>query len=531
MKRRHFMAVSAAALTAPRIACAQDSRVIRFIPQSDLTVLDPMWTTAYVTRNHGYLVFDTLFGQDSQYRPSPQMLEGVSTEGDGKLWRLTLRDGLRFHDGEPVLARDCVASLNCWAKRDAFGGALMARTDELSADGDKTIVFRLKTPFPLLPSALGKTQPYMPAIMPERLAKTDPFKQVTEMVGSGPFRFKADERVPGAKVVYERFAGYVPRPGGQGLGGQTDWTSGPKVANVDRVEWTTIPDPATAAGALMSGEQDWWDYATADLSPMLGRAPGVRVVVQEPSGQLGAMRMNHLHPPFDNPAIRRAMVAAVSQQDFVTAIVGTDPKMWHDGVGVFCPGTPMASDTAMQTLTSPRDLAKVREAVKAAGYDGRKVVLIAATDFPVLKAMADVGADMMQRAGLNVDYQALDWGSVVTRRARKDPPDKGGWNVFFTAWAGTDQLNPAGHLMLRCNGLDAWFGWPTSAKVEQLRNQWFDAPDVPTQARICADMQRAALEEVVPYIPLGQYLQPTAYRTNLQDVLNGFALFWNVRKT
>ena len=526
MRRRTFIAGSMVALAAPSIARAQDSRVIRFIPQSDLTVLDPVWTTAYVTRNHGFLVFDTLFGWNSQYQPSPQMVEGFTTENDGKLWRLTLRDGLKFHDGEPVLARDCVASVARWGKRDAFGGALMERTDELSADGDKVIVFRLKTPFPLLPNALGKTQPFMPAIMPERLAKTDPFKQVTEMVGSGPFRFKADERVPGAKVVYERFAGYVPR-----ADGQTDWTAGPKVANVDRVEWTTVPDPATAAGALMSGEQDWWDYSTADLSPMLAKAPGVRVVVQEPSGEIATMRMNHLHPPFDNPAIRRAMVSAVSQPDYMSAVVGTDAKMWHDGVGVFCPGTAMASDAGMAALTGTRDFAKVKEAVKAAGYDGRKVVLIVATDFPVLKAMADVGADMMQRAGLNVDYQALDWGTVLARRASKAPPDKGGWNVFFTAWAGTDHLNPAGHLILRSNGQDAWFGWPTDPKIEALRNQWFDAPDVSAQAGICADIQREALEGSVPYIPLGQYLQPTAYRDNLQGVLNGFALFWNVRKT
>jgi peptide/nickel transport system substrate-binding protein len=526
MRRRNFIAASAVTLAAPRLArAAPDDRTIRFIPQADLTVLDPMWTTAYVTRNHGFLVFDTLFGQDSHYRPSPQMLDGFTTENDGKLWRLTLRDGLRFHDGTPVLARDCVASLKRWGVRDAFGSALMGRTDELSADGDKVIVFRLKTPFPLLPNALAKTPGFLPVMMPERLAQTDPFTQVTEMVGSGPFRFKADERVPGARVVYERFAGYVPRPTGE-----TDWTSGPKVAKVDRVEWTTIQDAATAAAALQSGEQDWWDYATADLAPLLAQSPGVRVVVQEPSGQIATMRMNHLHPPFDNPALRRAMVAAVSQEDFVTAVVGTDPKMWHTGVGCFCPGTPMASDASMGTLTGPRDMGRVREMVKAAGYDGRKVVLLAATDFPVLKAMSDVGADMMQKAGLNVDYQALDWGTVVTRRASKESVEKGGWNAFFTAWAGTDHLNPAGHLILRSNGPDAWFGWPTDPKIEAMRDQWFDAPDVDAQARLCADIQREALEGSVPYVPLGQYLQPTAYRTNLQGVLNGFAIFWNVRK-
>ncbi len=524
MQRRSFIASAAAVLAAPALGRAQAARTLRFIPQADLAVLDPMWTTAYVTRNHGFMVFDTLFGQDGQYKPSPQMVDEVGTENDGKLWTLRLRDGLLFHDGTPVRAQDCVASLARWGKRDAFGGALMAATDELSAKGDRTIVFRLKRPFPLLPSALAKTPGYNPVIMPERIAKTDPFTQVTEMVGSGPYRFVADERVPGARAVYARFDGYKPREGGV-----ADWTAGPKVAHFDRVEWTTIPDPTTAAQALMSGEQDWWDYATADLMPLLQKARGVRVLVQEPSGQISILRMNHLQPPFNNPGVRRALLGAVSQEDVVTAVVGTDPKMWHTGVGFFCPGTPMASEVGMEALNSPRDMGKVRADLKAAGYNGERVVLMAATDFPVLKAMADVSADMMKQAGMNVDYVATDWGSVVTRRAKKDPVEQGGWSAFCTAWAGTDHLNPAGHLSLRTNGEAAWFGWPTDAKIEQLRDEWFTAPDVAAQQRICADIQREAFVDV-PYIPMGQYLQPTAYRSNLEGVLPGFALFWNVRR-
>ena len=524
MRRRSFIAAGTVALSAPSLAQSPNSRVLRFIPQADLTVLDPMWTTAYVTRNHGFMVFDTLFGQDTSYAPSPQMLEGFTTENDGKLWTLTLRPGLKFHDNEPVRAQDCVASLARWGKRDAFGGSLMAATDELFARDDKTIVFRLKRPFALLPSALAKTPGYNPVIMPERLAKTDAMTQVTEMIGSGPFRFKADERIPGARAVYEKFAGYVPRQSGK-----TDWTAGPKIVHFDRVEWTTIPDPTTAAQALINGEQDWWDYATADLMPLLQKSRGVKVVVQEPSGQISILRMNHLQPPFNNPAIRRAMLGAVSQEDVVTAVVGTDKAMWNTGVGYFCPGTPMASQVGMQALNSPRDMNKVKAEIKAAGYNNEKVVLIAATDFPVLKAMADVTADMMQRAGLNVDYVATDWGTVVARRVKKDPVDQGGWSAFCTAWAGTDHLNPAGHLSLRTNGDAAWFGWPNDPKIEQLRDAWFTAPDVAAQQTICADIQAEAFQ-TVPYIPMGQYLQPTAYRSSLEGVLQGFALFWNVRR-
>ena len=524
MRRRSFLAGVGAALAAPGLVRAEGASTLRFIPQADLVVLDPMWTTAYVTRNHGFMVFDTLFGQDAQYRASPQMLEGAATADDGKRWTLTLRDGLRFHDGEPVRARDCVASIQRWGRRDAFGGALLAAADEVLAADDRTIVFRLKRPFPLLPEALAKTPGYNPVMMPERLAATDPFTAVTEMVGSGPYRFVADERVPGARAVYARFEGYLPR-----TGGTADGTAGPKVAHFDRVVWTTIPDPTTAAQALMNGEQDWWDYASVDLMPALIKARGVKVVVQEPSGQLSLLRMNHLQPPFDNPKIRQALVGAINQEDVVTAVVGTDPAMWHTGAGFFCPGTPMASDAGMTALTSPRDLARMKAQIKAAGYGGEKVVLMAATDFPVLKAMADVVADTMGRVGLNVDYVATDWGSVVTRRAKKDPVSAGGWSAFCTAFAGTDQLNPAGHLALRTNGEQAWFGWPTDTKIEQLRDDWFAAPDVAAQQRICADIQREAFLDV-PYIPMGQYLQPTAYRSELTGVLPGFALFWNVRR-
>lgn len=524
MRRRTFLQATGAALALPAVARGQNARVLKFIPQADLAVLDPIWTTAYVTRNHAFMVFDTLYGQDGHYDVSPQMVAGHIVENDGRLWRLTLRDGLKWHDGEKVLARDCTASIRRWGRRDAFGQALLAATDELSAPDDRTIQFRLNKPFPLLPNALGKSPSPMPAMMPERLADTDPFTQVTEMVGSGPYKFIASERVPGARVVYERFADYVPRSGGA-----PDWTAGPKVVHFDRVEWTTITDAATAAAALQSGEQDWWDYANSDLLPMLRRARNLKVTVQDPSGQCAMMRFNFLQPPFNNPAIRRALLGAVNQSDVMTAVATDDRSMWHVPLGFFCPGTPMASEVGMAALTGPRDYARVKRDLAAAGYNGEKVVLLASTDFPVLKAMSDVAADMLQKAGMNVDYQALDWGTVNQRRVKKDPVGQGGWSCFCTAWAGTDMLNPAGQLALRANGENAWIGWPNDPKLEALRNAWFDAPDLAAQQKVARDIQAEAFE-FIPYLPLGQYLQATAYSTKLTGVLNGFALFWNVQK-
>ncbi len=342
------------------------------------------------------------------------------------------------------------------------------------------------------------------------------------MVGSGPFRFVAGERVPGAKVVYERFDKYVPRPGGA-----PDWTAGPKVARFDRVEWTTIPDAATAMAALQRGEQDWWEQPTFDLLPTLRADRSVVIETLDPTGLPSMMRFNQLFPPFDNPALRRALLGAVNQVDYMQAIAGTDAAMWRDKVGYFPPGSPLASDEGMAALTGPRDMARVQAAVKASGYKGEKIVVMVASDFPVLNAMGMVGADMLQKAGLNVDLVETDWGSVVQRRASRKPPEQGGWSVFFTSFYGEDEFTPAGFLGLRGNGTDGWFGWPTAPRLEALRNAWFLAPDAASQVAIGRQIQAQAFEDV-PFLPLGEYLQPTAHRAALGGVLKGLPLFWNV---
>ena len=524
--RRHVLTgaasiVAASAVTAPARAKG-DARTLRFAPRSDLAILDPLWTSALITRNHAYMVYDTLFGVDAAFRPSPQMLAGASVTDDGLTWRLRLRDGQTWHDGERVLARDCVASIRRWGARDSYGQALLAATNELSAPDDRTIAFRLKRPFPYLPDALGKTSSFMPAMMPERLATADPAKPLPEIVGSGPFRFVAGERVPGARAVYERFAGYVPR-----ADGVASRTAGPKRVHFDRVEWITMPDAGTAAAALQAGEIDWWDYPLVDLLPQLRADPNVTVKLLEKNGQYDFFRMNQLIPPFDNPAIRRAMLGVFDQDDFMHAVAGDDHALWRDRVGIFCPGIPLANDVGLDVLTGPRDREAAKRELRAAGYDGQPVILLAATDFPALRALAEVAADAMRKAGIAVDYQALDWAGVQQRRVKRG---KGGWNAFLSAWDGSDVLDPAGHVMLRGNGAEAWFGWPTDPELERLRDAWFAAKDLGEQKVIAAAIQREALKSV-PYIPVGQNFQPTAFRSDLGGQLEGFALFWNVRRT
>ena len=450
------------------------------------------------------------------------MVAGHTTEDDGKTWKLTLRDGLMWHDGERVLAKDCVASIKRWGARDSFGSTLIAYTDELSAPDDKTIQFRLKKPFALLPDALGKAGSNMCAMMPERLASTDAFKPLTEMVGSGPFKWNAKERVPGSLAVYDRFDGYKPRESGT-----PEWTAGPKITNFDRVEWHVIKDPGTSAAAMQSKEMDWWENPTNDMIPLLA---GQTNRVTDPTGLIGNMRLNELWPPFDNAAIRRAMLKGTDQTEYMIAVAGDDPKMWHVPTGFFCPGLPMASDAGLQVFTGKPDYDAIKKEIAAAGYKGEKVVILAPTDFPVLKAEADVCADQLKKMGLNVDYQAMDWGTVVQRRAKMDAPDKGGWSIFNTFWSGLDQSNPLVHAFLRGNGKAGIMGWPTAPKIEALRTEWIEAPDEAAQKKIAVEIQLQALQDV-PYIPLGQYTYVTSYQKDISGVLDGFVIFWNVKRT
>jgi peptide/nickel transport system substrate-binding protein len=527
MKRRDFLKTTAAGATvlaAPHAVRAQGAGVLKFVPQADLAVLDPVYATAYVTRNHAFLVYDTLYGIDETYQPQPQMVEGHVIENDGKLWTLTLRDGLLFHDGQKVQARDAIASIKRWAARDAFGASLMAVTDELSAPSDKQIRFRLKRPFPALPLALGRGSNTMLPIMPERFAATPGTQQVTEMVGSGPYRFLADERVSGSRAAYRRFEGYVPR--GSGV---SSFTAGPKIATVERIEWHTIPDAATAAAALQEGEVDWWEQPIPDLLPLLRRNPKITTEIIDRAGNIGIMRLNSLYPPFDNPAVKHALLGAINQADFMQAVAGMDPQTWSTGAGVFPPGTPLANTAGMEVFSDNPDYDRVKHELAAAGYRGEKVTFIAATDFPAINALCEVSADMFRKAGIALDYQATDWGSVTTRRNKQEPPDQGGWNAHCTYTAGYDLLTPGSNFSLNAIGRAGFVGWPTNARLAALRTAWFDAPDLAAQQKICVDIQTEFMRDP-PYLPLGQFFAPTAYRKTISGIPRGaFSLFWGIK--
>lgn len=521
--RRGFL-LGSAALAAPSVARAESDRTLRFIPEADVTILDPLTTTAYTTRNHGHMCWDTLYGLDAQFTPWPQLAEGHIVEDDGKRWRFTLREGLLFHDGTPIRAQDAVASLRRWLPHDTYGQALSQRLDDIRALDDRRFEIRLIRPFGPLLYALAKPWSYPCFVYPERFAVIDPQTPLTEVVGSGPYRFIAEERVSGERLVYRRFERYIPTPVGT-----PSLTAGAKIAWFERQEWKVISDTGTAAAALQAGEVDWWETAPSDFRPLLARASNVVLDQPDTNGVYVSLRFNHLQPPFNDAAVRRALLKAVKQSDFMTAVAGEDPALWHDGVGCFPVGSPLASTAGLEALTSPRDPAAARFAIKAAGAAGAPVTALHATNVPNQNALMAVGVDLLDRVGFTVTDAASDWGTLLQRRANKGPPDRGGWSVLIALFSATEFSTPAGNVLLRGNGEDAWFGWPTAPKLETLRDAWFDASALTDQQGIASSIQEQFFRDL-PYIPLGQYLATTAYRKGLTDIRRGIVLPLNVRR-
>ena len=525
MRRRALLnaAVAAPLVAGPaRFAIAQgNARVLRCAPEANLASLDPVWTTATVAINHGFMVYDTLFGSDLGLNPRPQMAAGYTLSDDRKLYTITLREGLFFHDGERVRARDCVASILRWSKRAAWGQALAAAADEIKALDDTRLTIRLKRPFALTLAALAQGYCFM---MPERVAMTDPFKQITETTGSGPYRFVKDEFVSGARAVWARNEKYIPRDEA------ADMFSGGKRVFVDRVEHIVMPDGATAAAALQTGEVDWVHVPTIDLVPMLKRSAGVRAFVNDPFGWIGVIRPNFLHAPFNNRKLLRAILPAVDQREFLDAVIGDQTELGKAPVGIFTEGGPMANKAGLEVFARP-DVARAKRLVAESGYAGEKVVLMSPSDQPALTQLTHVTRALFEKVGIDVEYVSMDWSTLVARRASREVPAKGGWNAFCTSWGGLSVSDPGGHFPMRGNGANGWFGWPDDPKMEALRDAWLDAPDRPAQQKLCQDIQAYAMEQV-PIIPTGQWFYPTATRNNVSDLVRaGVMLHWNVRKS
>jgi peptide/nickel transport system substrate-binding protein len=514
------LACAVALVAAATPASAQNT--LRVVMHSDLKIVDPIWTTAYIVRNHGYMVYDTLFAMDAKGEIRPQMVDKYDLSADKLTYTMTLRDGLLWHDGKPVTAEDCVASIKRWAAKDSLGQKMFSFVKELQVVNAKTFKIVLKEQTGLVLQALGKPSSNVPFMMPKRVADTDPNTQISDFVGSGPFVFKKDDWKPGDKAVYVKFAQYKPRsepPSG---------LAGGKVVKLDRVEWRAIPDHQTAINALLASEIDYMESPPHDLYPVLKKDANVRLVTLNPLGNQYVFRFNALHKPFDNPKVRQAVWYAFNQEDFLKAVIG-DPQYYKVCKAMFVCGTPLESTKGMDGLLES-NFEKSRALLKEAGYDGTPIVLMHSTDLAVLANLAPVAKNLLEKGGFKVDMQSMDWQTLVARRAKKDPPDKGGWHAFLTSWVAADILNPvmAGFFNAGCD--KAMFGWPCDKEIESLRDQYARESD-PAKLKAIAEAVQVRVTHYPTHIHVGQWYGAAAVRKNVEGMLEApVTVFWNIEK-
>src|ERR1700674_186600 len=521
--RAALAAAFCAAALLPGMRQAAAETLMRVVMHSDLKILDPIWTTAYISRNHGYMIYDTLLGMNAQQEPQPQMVDKWEVSADKLTYTFTLRDGLKWHDGAPVTTEDCIASIKRWAARDSMGQKLMASVAALQAVDAKTFKLILKEPYGLVLLSLAKPSSNVPCMMPKRVTETSPSEQISDYTGSGPFIFKKDEWRPGEKAVYIKNPDYKPRPE------KPSWTAGGKVVNVDRVEWLAISDAQTAVNALISGEIDMIEDPSLDLLPVLQADPNVGLFDFNTLGNQFVFRFNSTQPPFDKPKIRQAAFAAFNQEDFLQAQIG-DAKYYKPCVSLFICGATFATDKG----TAPyfhSDFALSKKLLQEAGYDGTPVLLMHSTDLQVLTNLAPVAKSLLERGGFKVNMVDMDWQSVVARRAKKVPVSEGGWNAFMTSWVAADVLNPISTAFLASNCDAAGPGWPCDAEMEKLRDAFAHETEPAKQKQIAEQVQLRAIE-MGTHVWVGQWYKPLAYR---KDRVSGWIeapppLFWNVTK-
>jgi peptide/nickel transport system substrate-binding protein len=523
--RRHLAAFTLA-LTA---ACAAGSSwaqgtVLRVVPHSNLAILDPIWTTAYMSRNHGYMIYDTLFGTDENAKIKPQMVESWTESEDHRLWTFKLRKGLEWHDGKPVTSEDVVASLARWGKRDAMGQALFTFVQRMDTPAPDTFRIFLGEACGFLLEAIGKPGSSVPFIMPKRVAETDAFKQIDDYTGSGPYIFKKDEFKPGDKAVYLKNTKYVPRkeaPSG---------TTGGKNVYVDRVEWNlALRDAQAQVNALQKGEVDIIEALGFDFYETVKADTTLQMPKYSTYGLQYMARFNHLHKPFDNPKVRLAALAAFQQEPFLRAQVGVK-ELYRPCYSMFICGTPYGG-TVGSDIQGKSNMKKAQELLKASGYDGTPIVIMKPTDLAAIQKLPDVAAQLLRQAGFKVDLQAMDWQTLVGRRAKKDPIDKGGWHMFLTSWTAFDVWNPISNPAMDSRGeKSTWFGWATDEKLAALRFELMRATDPAAKKKLGEQIQTRAYE-IGTHAPLGEYDQPMAARKNISGffITNG-NIYWNIRK-
>jgi peptide/nickel transport system substrate-binding protein len=515
--------LSVVAAAAALVWSAASAQTLKAVLHSDLKVLDPIWSGAYIVRGHGYMVYDTLFAMDEDFQIKPQMVDKWDTSADGLTWNFTLRDGLEWHDGQPVTAEDCVASLKRWSARDSMGQKLATVIKEYKVVDARTFQIVLKEKFGPMLESIGKPSVVVPFMMPKRVAETDPFKQIEDYTGSGPFILKRDEWKPGEKTVYIKNPKYKPRP--EPMSG----LAGGKVVSLDRVEWIWIPDPNTQVNALLNGEIDMIETVNYDSLPLLEKDKNVRIIKGKASNQY-VFRMNWLTPPFNNQKIRQAAFVALSQDEFLQANIG-DKRYYQTCKAVFTCDTPLATTVGMENVLNG-NAQRAREMLKEAGYDGTPVVLLQPTDLDVIKQLPIVAKAQLERAGFKVEVQSMDWTTMVNRLVtKKGPPSDGGWNAFGTSWVQVDILDPLMTPYLAANCEKARAGWPCDEGIEKLRDDYVKAVSLDEKKKVVEQVQKRMVE-VVTHVPLGEWYVVSAVRSNVvtRPVPPPVGAFWGISK-
>lgn len=497
---------------------ARADKVLRVVPITDVQLLDPVFGTAWVNVVAGEMIYETLFAWNSRLQPRPQMVESWSVAPDGLTWSFTLRPGLRFHDGASVTTADVIASMQRWM--NLTSAPLRAVTTGLEATDERSLVWRLSKPYPPMLDALAAAPSRMPAVFRAKDLAT-PDKPVTTGIGSGPFRWNVALRLSGARAVFDRNVDYVPRAEAP------DGLSGGRVVKVDRVEWKVIPDPATAAAALQSGEVDLWERPSVDLVGLLAKNPAIRMQKLTPIATQSMLRPNSLYPPFNDRRARQALNYVVDQADQMAAGYG-DESIWRRCNSFFICGSAFGTEAGAEDFR--QDFARARQLLKESGYNGEKLVFISTHEIPWIGQQAEVTYNALKRVGFNIDMVWADWASTASRMANQEPPDKGGWNLWMVTSTGPVMVHPLTNpgVNMDCSRRN-FSGWPCDEAVERLRAAFLDADEAARPAAL--DRLHRALAEAAPYRVMGQAEQLIAFRKEVSGVLSSPVItYWNVVK-
>ncbi len=523
-ERLAFLAAPLAAI-ALSAAPAEAQKTVYVVPHADLRILDPLQAAATITTMHASNIYDQLFAWDVNLQSKPQMVGDYKVSDDKLTYTMTLRPGLKFHDGSTVTSKDAVASVKRWMVRDGVGKRLAGVLASIDIVDDKTFVFKLKQPYSWVEYSLGNHAGNYPAIMREKEALIDPMTAVgaDAQIGSGPYKFVKEEWKPGDEVVYAKFADYVPRAEAP------DGMAGGRQAKVDKLIFKIIPDPQTAASALLKGEVDFIDSPAADVQPQLEKSNQITVSKLAPVGGFGAIRANALYPPFNNAKARQALALVAPQSDYMSTAVGT--KNWNECFSLLVCGSVYGSLAGSETFTKP-DPARAKKLFEESGYKGEKIIITSTKEIAAIGAQAEVLAAALNAIGVKAEVEWADWGTTLTRfLSNKNPPGQPGhWNIFTTTNSWSTWHNPLTNIGIVLNAEGSWAGWPTDDEGEKLRVAFIEATDQKTRMEILEKLHKR-LYEVMPYIITGQFDQMYAWRKNIKGVLPTSKLvLWNISK-